>query len=81
MLMELELSVKVEAQVPPIELGCQGRSASEGRVPQVDAWKRLVAGSREMKKLCLRMFESEAGPGEEVEDGAVRRFEHGHVDA
>ncbi len=47
MLMELELPVKVEAQVPPIELGRQRRSASEGRVPQVDAWKRLIAGARE----------------------------------
>ncbi len=52
--MELELSVKVEAQVPPIELGRQGRSASEGRVPQVDAWERLIAGAREMKELRLR---------------------------
>ncbi len=81
MLMELELSVKVEAQVPPIELGRQRRSASEGRVPQVDAWERLIAGAREMKELRLRMFENEAGPGEKVEDDAVRRFEHGHVDA
>ncbi len=81
MLVELELPVKVEAQVPPIELGRQGCSTSVGRVPQVNVWKRLNAGAREMKKLRFRMFESEAGPGEEVEDDAVRRFEHGHVDA
>ncbi len=81
MLMELELSIKIEAQVPPIELGRQGRIASEGRIPQVDAWERLVTGAREMKKLRLRMFESETGPGKKVEDDAVRRLEHGHVDA
>ncbi len=41
--------------------------------------KKKKKKKKKKKELRLRMFESEAGPGEKVEDDAVRRFEHGHV--
>ena len=81
MLVESELPIKVETQVPPIGLGLQRCITCVRGVPEIQAREHLVTSSREVKKLRLVMFESETGPCEKVEENAVLGFQHGHVDA
>ena len=65
MLVETELSVKVESKIPPVGLGCEWGVPSVRGISEVYA-RKLLAGACEMKEICFIMFQSEACPREEV---------------
>ncbi len=57
MLVEAELTVKVEPKIPPIGLGRQGCVTSVRGVPEINARERLITSTREVEELCLIMLQ------------------------
>ena len=72
MLMERELAVEVETQVPPKRLGLERSIACVGCVPKVNRRVRRVMRPVEVKNLRLVVLQNESERNKEFEDDFVR---------
>ena len=79
MLLEIELPIKKETQVPPIGLGLKGGIASERGKAQIDGGVVIVALPREMKNLRLRVLQGKPKGLEEAEYNVKERGQWGPV--
>jgi hypothetical protein len=79
MLLELELAIEKEPQVPPHGLGAQGSGARVGGIPKVDGRPHKGPGTGEVKDLRLVMFKDKPKRFERTEQPSVCFLEQGEV--
>ena len=75
MLLESELAVEMETQVPPVGLWAQRRSPCVGCKAQIDGRISLRPRSVEMEDLGLVVFKDEAEICEQFEQDTIRALQ------